>query len=96
MWSSTGLGPPTYRPFEFPYDEYRGGMGEFGPLGGSPVTTWGPTPPTQSTITTTQEERSEDSVRFKGISYLIQRNWILDTDSDFVIPLSLQPDVVDL
>lgn len=64
MWSSTGLGPPTYRPFEFPYDEYRGGMGEFGPLGGSPVTTWGPTPPTQSTITTTQEERSEDSVRF--------------------------------
>ena len=42
MWSGTGLGPPTYRPFEFPYDDYRGaGMGEFASLGGAATATTG-------------------------------------------------------
>ena len=65
MWSSGGLGPPTYRPLEFPYDEYRGGMGEFSALGGGPTTSWGPTPPTNPIPTTAQDDRSnEDSVIF--------------------------------
>ena len=63
MWSSGGLGPPTYRPLEFPYDEYRGGMGEFGTLGGGSATSWAPTPPTTNPIpTSTQDLRNEDSV----------------------------------
>lgn len=63
MWSSTGLGPPTYRPFEFPYDDYRGGMGEFGSLGGA--ASWGATPPATHTIVTSAQEQAvnQDTVR---------------------------------
>ena len=64
MWPSTGLGPPTYRPFDFPYDEYRGGMGEFTTLGAAPAT-WGAPPPTQTVVSPAHDDRAnEDSVSF--------------------------------
>ena len=68
MWPSTGLGPPTYRPFDFPYDEYRGGeFGSLAPVAAAATTAssspWGP--PTQTVVTTatTQHDTTaEDSV----------------------------------
>ena len=70
MWSSAGLGPPTYRPFEFPtYDDYRGGMQEF--AGGAsglsavgPGTSWvtaGTSPPAAPQTPVTSP--NDDSVR---------------------------------
>jgi len=62
MWSSAGLGsmgPPTYRPFEFPYEEYRSGVGDF------PASSWPPaTPPAHTLVSSPpQEDRiQEDSV----------------------------------
>ena len=58
MWSSTGLGPPTYRPFDFPYDDYRGGMGEFASLGGS--SSWASTaaPAHSSVVVSSAPEQS--------------------------------------
>ena len=34
--------------------------------------------------------------RKEGFESVIQRNWDLSTNSDFLIPVSLQPNVVDL
>jgi hypothetical protein len=49
------MGPPTYRPFEFPYEEYRSGVGD----------PWPPaTPPTHTLVSAAaQDDRiHEDSV----------------------------------
>ena len=71
MWSSAGLGPPTYRPFEFAYDDYRSGMSDFGGgLAGAPSawTSAGTTTPpataqTPVTAAAEPERVSDDSVR---------------------------------
>ncbi len=62
MWSSAGLGPPTYRPFEFPYEEYRSGVGDFP---AAPPSWPAATPPAHTAVSSPQEDRiQEDSVRY--------------------------------